>query len=89
MVILYIQQQATGGAKNMQEKLLLLRNRHGYSQKYIAEYLGISSKQYSSKERGEYEFKADEMFKLSDLFNERIEDVFMPRGHQIGDKEII
>lgn len=71
----------------MQEKLLLLRKRHNYSIKYVAEYLGISNKQYSAKEKGEYEFTADEMFLLKDLFNLNIEEIFMPRGHRIGDKE--
>lgn len=52
----------------------------------MADYLGISPKQYSHKEKGEYEFKANEMFKLRDLFDCRIEDIFMPRSHQGGDK---
>lgn len=85
-MIWLIQQVATGGVIIVQEKLLLLRERHNYSKKFLAEYLGISPTQYSAKERGEYEFTADEMFKLSDLFKRRIEDIFMPRGHHIGDK---
>lgn len=70
----------------MQEKLLLLRKRHGYSQKFIAKKLGISDTQYGLKERGVYEFTADEMFKASELFDEKIEDIFLPRSHQYGDK---
>lgn len=70
----------------MQEKLLLLRKRHNYSIKFMAEYLNISPQQYSGKERGKYEFKADEMFKIRDLFNCRIEEIFTPRDHRIGDK---
>lgn len=69
----------------MQEKLLLLRKKHNYSQAYVAKKLGISTTQYGLKERGQYEFTADEMFKASILFGKRIEDIFIPRSHQFGD----
>jgi len=69
----------------MQEKLLVLRNRHKLSQKQVADILGLSAHQYRLKEQGRYEFTADEMFKLSDLFNERLENIFLPRGHRFGD----
>lgn len=72
----------------MQEKLLLLRKRHGLSQKLMAKNLGISDTQYGLKERGIYEFTSDEMFKASELFDERIEDIFLPRSHQFGNKGI-
>lgn len=71
----------------MQEKLLLLRRRHGFSQKYMAKKLGISPTQYGSKERGVHEFTSDEMFKASEIFDKKIDDIFLPRGHQIGYKE--
>lgn len=71
----------------MQENLLILRKRCGYSIKYVAEYLGISSKQYSAKENGLYPFNSDEMFKLSELFNKRMDDIFLPRSHHFGDLE--
>lgn len=69
----------------MQENLYLLRKRHGYSQKDIAEYLNISVNQYGEKERGKYEFTQDEMFALSKLFDKRLEEIFLPRNHQNGD----
>ncbi len=69
----------------MQEKLLLLRKRHGLSQRIMAKKLGMSDTQYGLKERGIYEFTSDEMFEASELFGERIEDIFLPRGHRIGD----
>ena len=71
----------------MQEKLLILRSKHGYSIKFVADYLGLSSKQYREKEKGNYAFDSDEMFKLSTLFNERLENIFLPRSNQNGDKE--
>ena len=73
----------------MQEKLLILRKRRKMTQNEVADYLQISTRQYSLKERGEYEFTSDEMFKLRDLFNCRMEDIFLPRNHQNGDKENI
>lgn len=69
----------------MQENLLVIRNRHGYSKKFVAEYLGISPKQYSAKENGEFAFDSDEMFKLSALFNKRMDEIFLPRNHHNGD----
>lgn len=72
----------------MQEKLLLLRKRRGYSQKYLADVLNLSLTQYGLKERGVYEFTSDEMFKMSEVFERKIEDIFLPRGHQKGDGEM-
>lgn len=71
----------------MQEKLLILRSRHNYSIKYVADYLGLSPKQYRAKELGEYAFDQDEMFDLAKLFDERIENIFLPRSHQNGNKQ--
>lgn len=65
----------------MQEKLLVLRKKMGISQRELASYLGISLKSYSMKERGERQFTLDEMFKLRDFFDMRIEDIFSPRSH--------
>ncbi|GAB6891139.1 helix-turn-helix transcriptional regulator [Geobacillus stearothermophilus] len=70
----------------MQEKLLVLRKKKGITQKELASYLGISVRAYSMKERGERQFTLDEMFKLRDFFDMRIEDIFLPRSHQNGDK---
>lgn len=71
----------------MQENLLILRKRFGYSQKDLAAKLGISAQQYRYKEKGLYEFTADEMFILKDIFGKSIEEIFLPRGHQYGDKK--
>lgn len=68
----------------MQEKLLLLRRRKGLSINETAGLLGINSKTYSLKERGVYEFTQDEMFALSNIFQENIDQIFLPRSHQIG-----
>ena len=72
----------------MQEKLLILRKRHGFSQTELAKKLGMSSTQYGLKERGVYEFTSDEMFDASVIFDEKIEDIFLPRSNRKGDKEL-
>lgn len=77
--------QSTGGDKNMQEKLLILRNRHNLNKKEMAKRLDISSRTYNLKERGVYEFTSDEMFIIKDLFGGSIEDIFLPRNHHNGD----
>lgn len=71
----------------MQEKLLILRKRRKLTQNDLADVLGISSTQYARKERGEYEFNSDEMFKLKDYFGLPLDDIFLPRCHQFGDSK--
>ena len=75
----------------MQEKLLILRRRHGFTQQQMSEKLGMSVTSYAKKERGEVEFTADEMFLVKDIFNKSLEEIFLPRSHRIGDirKELI
>lgn len=70
----------------MQEKLIILRKKRGVTQKQLAEYLGIAEKTYGLKERGEFQFTLEEMFKLRDFFGKRIEDIFLPRSNRNGDK---
>lgn len=70
----------------MQEKLLIARNKKGYSKKFVADYLSISPKQYTAKENGDYAFTSDEMFKIANLFGKRLDEIFLPRSHRNGDK---
>lgn len=70
----------------MQEKLLILRKRRNLTQSDVAKIIGLSRNSYSSKERGEIEFNSNEMFALKDYFGLPLEDIFLPRGHQNGDK---
>lgn len=71
----------------MQDKLILIRKQRGITQKDLADYIGISKNQYSSKERGKYDFYCNEMFKISEYLNLKIEDIFVPTIHQKGVKE--
>lgn len=64
----------------------LRKNKKKMTQAEIADYLGISTKTYRSKELGNSEFTMDEMFKIAKLFNMRIDDIFLPREYRIGTK---
>lgn len=73
----------------MQIKLYNLRkNEKHLTQKELAEMLGISVKSYRDKELGHQQFTQDEMFKLADIFNTNLEDIFLPRKYQNGTKNI-
>lgn len=67
---------------------MILRKRRKMTQADLAGVLDISLAQYSRKERGIYEFTSDEMFKLKDYFGLPLDEIFLPRGHQIGDEII-
>lgn len=71
----------------MQGKLLVLRKEKKVSQKNMAKLINVSLATYARKERGEYPFDADEMFKIARFFNKKIEDIFLPRSYQIGNKK--
>lgn len=49
--------------------LVSKRKLKGYSQEQTAKMLGLSSVQYGKKERGEKDFKANEIKKLKILFD--------------------
>lgn len=70
----------------MQLKLFILRKSKKLTQKRVASYLGIAVQTYRNKENGIQQFSQDEMFALSTLFNLSMEDIFLPRKHQNGDK---
>ncbi len=74
------------GGYQMQSKLLILRKQNSLSQDDVAKWLGITAKTYGLKERGQAPFDGDEMFILSQKFHKPIEDIFLPRSHQNGDR---
>lgn len=69
----------------MQEKLILLRKQRGTTQRELADILGITPKQYGFKENGKSKFNGDEMFKIADYYNLKIDDIFLPTIHQFGE----
>ena len=69
----------------MQYLLMAVRKEHGYSQFELAKMIGISEEAYRNKELGKNQFKMEEMFSLSEIFNESIEKIFLPRKFTIRD----
>jgi putative transcriptional regulator len=67
----------------------LRKNEKRMTQQEIADYLGIAVQTYRLKEKGEYEFTQDEMFMLAELFNKNINEIFLPRKHRNGNKQLI
>lgn len=64
----------------MQKKLFLERKiERKMTQKQMADLLGISVMTYKRKESGEYPFNSDEMFKIAELFNVKIDELFEDR----------
>lgn len=64
----------------------LRKNQKKMTQQEVADYLGITVQTYRAKEKGHYEFTQDEMFALSELFDKDLNDIFLPRKYQIGNK---
>lgn len=69
----------------MQSKLLLLRKKNKVTQTDLANILGITAKQYGAKELGKVKFNGDEMFKIAEFFNMKVDDIFLPTSHQNGE----
>lgn len=70
----------------MQWNLIKLRKEAKLTQKDMAKMIGISEESYGMKERGQKQFKADEMFILSKYFGLPIEKIFLPRN--FSDNEV-
>lgn len=62
----------------MQWNLIKLRKERKCTQEDMARLLNISTEGYRQKELGKNQFKNDEMFLISDYFNEDIGDIFLP-----------
>lgn len=71
----------------MQHKLYALRKHKGLTQEDMAEKLGITRTTYRSKELGHTFFNAKEMFKISDLFQKPLDDIFLPSEAQSCNKK--
>lgn len=61
-----------------QWKLIRWRKESGLTQKKMAEILGIDISTYYMKENGRLQFNANEMFTISELLDQKIEDIFLP-----------
>ena len=66
----------------MQHKLAALRRYHNYSQKEIADLIGVDVRTYINKENGQSQFKANEMFAIAKLFSKQIDEIFLPTNFE-------
>ncbi|MCT7752238.1 MAG: helix-turn-helix domain-containing protein [Lactobacillus iners] len=62
----------------MQWKLIKLRKERKITQKDLADFIGISESSYINKETGKFQFKQNEMFMISNYFNKKVDDIFLP-----------
>lgn len=65
-----------------QWNLIILRKQHGYTQPQLAELVGINPRTYFTKETGKSQFTADEMFKIADIFQKPMEEIFLPSYYE-------
>ncbi|GAA0434665.1 hypothetical protein GCM10008934_25160 [Virgibacillus salarius] len=61
-------------------ELVKLRKSKKISQEDMAKLLGVNARTYALKERGETDFKLEEIFIIAKYFNKRIEEIFLPRN---------
>ncbi len=54
---------------NHYKRLKELRSKHNYSQKFVGNYIGISQRDYSHYENGEYELSGDLLVRLATLYD--------------------
>jgi len=66
-----------------QKKLKAWRKFHGYTCKDMANLIEVSPRTYYNKEQGITQFKANEMYKIADLFGMTLDEVFTrPEGEE-------
>jgi len=64
----------------MQNTLSDLRTERGWTQRRLAEQLGVSRQTVISLERGRFDPSLSLAFRIAALFGTRIEDIFNPNG---------
>jgi transcriptional regulator with XRE-family HTH domain len=60
----------------LNEKVQFYRMQRGYSQEYISELLGLEQSQYSRRETGQVDFRAQEIARLSEVLGVEIAELF-------------
>lgn len=65
-----------GGVPKMHKDLWNARREHNKTQVDVANYLGISPKQYGEKERGKASFTLEEAEKISTFIHVPITEIF-------------
>jgi putative transcriptional regulator len=64
----------------VKNRLTVLRAERGWTQADLAERLEVSRQTIVSIEKGKYDPSLPLAFKIAELFDEKIEDVFDPNG---------
>lgn len=70
----------------MQDNLIILRKKTQTTQKTLADLLDITVKTYGFKETGKSEFTINEMFKIAEYFDKKVDEIFLPYILQNGVK---
>lgn len=74
----------------MQDKLIRLRKGNLITQNSMAKLINVDLRTYQNKERGDTQFKQNEMFAIAKFFNKIIDEIFLPTDiHEVeseGDK---
>ena len=60
----------------LNEKVQFYRMQRAYSQEYISELLGLEQSQYSRRETGQVQFRAQEIARLSEVLGVDISELF-------------
>lgn len=66
----------------MKNRLRVLRAENDWSQAELAEKLGVSRQTVNAVETGKYEPSLSLAFKIAQLFEQRIEDIFEPEASE-------
>lgn len=61
----------------MENKLKIFRAKHNFSQHKLAQLAGVSRQAINAIETGKYNPSLEIAFKLSEIFNEKIENLFI------------
>lgn len=73
-----------------QEKLIAWRKYHGLTQQDMAKLIGVDVRTYINKESGVTQFKANEMFAISERLGKKIDEIFSPinfMNHEVKGKK--
>jgi putative transcriptional regulator len=66
----------------VKNKLVELRGKRNWSQSDLAERLGVSRQTVNAIERGRYDPSLPLAFRIADVFNKRIEEIFHEENGQ-------
>jgi len=64
----------------MKNRLRVLRAENGWSQAELAEKLGVSRQAVNAIETGKHDPSLNLAFSIADIFGQRIEELFLPKG---------